>query len=412
MNRRDAIKAIGSVLLAPRWVTGATGSKLQEANGGSGIARGTINVILGNENGLVVLTDSMLSVSSPDGTLKQLPKRGRKLFRLDSTCVCTLAGFTEAPIPFTELEHTIPSVLQQYSERLAENAEQSPYRSNITEKLGQLNFILADEISLLADIRNIPAEASAYEFQLTLAGYDPDGNARIAWSTLKIDPTGQSDWLVSVSEVGGKIISGPKLTSKIRGVKGLAEQIIDHPERYAADPAISRYRRSQDGGQALTTREMKALAQALAHMTAAICPAVGREDQITVLERGSIVEWDQLPFPPETYRTRRFNIIADNIYDPFPPPNLIGPVSGVTNLYVHNDFRGKNVLLDGSYFAANTFRKCAVVYSGGRTNFHLNQDMSSSTLVLSKEVNRNSETAAHLIKDFHWAKITTVEAAN
>jgi len=411
LNRRDAIRAIGGALLASRWATGTTKSKLQEANGGSGIARGTINVILGNENGLVVLTDSMLSVRAPDGTWKQLQKPGRKLFRLDSTCVCTLAGFTEAPIPFTELEHTVPSVLQQYSEQLAHNAEDSPYRSNVTEKLGQLNFILANEISLLADIRNIPAEASAYEFQLTLAGYDPDGNARIAWSTLKIDPSGESDWLVSVSEVGEKVVSGPRLTSKIRGINGLAQKIVDHPEPYAANAAISKYRLSQDSGQPLTSAEMKAFAQVLAHKTALVYPAVGKEDQIAVLERGSIVEWDQAPFPSETYRTRRFNIVADNIYDPSPPPNLIGPVSGVTNLYVHNHFRGKNVLLDDSCFAANTFRDCVVVYRGGRTNFASNQDMSSSTLALSsKEVKRDSKTAAQLIKDFHWAKITTVEA--
>jgi hypothetical protein len=409
VNRRDAIKALGNLLLASGWAPLTAGSKLHVASDGGGIVRGTINVILGNENGLVVLTDSMLSVWAPDRTLKQLPQRGRKLFRLDSTCVCTIAGFTEAPIPFTGLEHTVPSILQQYSQRLIENAEDSAYRSTVTEKLGQLNFILANEISLLADIRNIPAEAGDYEFQLTLAGYDPDGRARIAWSTLKVGRSGKADWLVSVSESGSgeEEVGGPRLTSKIRGVKWLAEKIIDHPERYAAEAAISRYRHSKDSGQALTTGEMKAFAHALARRTAMVCPAVGREDQISVLERGSIIEWDQIPFPTEIYRTRRFNIIADNIYDPFPPPNLIGPTSGVTNLYIHNSFRGKNVLLDDSYFAANTFTDCVIVYRGGRTIFDSNQNIGSSTLALSKGVRRDSKTASHLIRDFHWAKITS-----
>jgi hypothetical protein len=407
VNRRDAIKALGNLLLASGWVPLSAGSKLHVASDGGGIVRGTINVILGNENGLVVLTDSMLSVWAPDRTLKQLQRRGRKLFQLDSSCVCTLAGFTEAPIPFTGLEHTVPSILQQYSQQLVENAEGSSYRSTVNEKLGQLNFILENEISLLADIRNIPAEAGDYEFQLTLAGYDPDGRARIAWSTLKVDRSGKADWLVSESGSGEEEVGGPRLTSKIRGVKSLAEKIIDHPELCAGDAAISRYRHSKDSGQALTTGEMKAFAHALARRTAMVCPAVGREDQISVLERGSIIEWDQIPFPTETYRTRAFNIIADNIYDPFPPPNLIGPTAGATNLYIHNDFRGKNVLLDDSYFAANTFSDCVIVYRGGRTVFVPKQNVGSSTLTLGKGVRRDSKTASHLIRDFHWGKITS-----
>jgi hypothetical protein len=406
VNRRDAIRGLGLVLLASSWADARTGSEVSGKTDG-GPTRGTINVILGNENGLVVLTDSMLSTRGPDGGIKQLERPGKKLFRLDSTTVCTLAGLTEVPIPFTELEHTIPSILQQYSAQLTEIEEDRPsHPLSIREKIKQLNFILANEIQLLADMRNIPTPDSDYEVQLTLAGYDPDGTTKIVWSDLKIDRSDKSDWLVSASDPEEEqVVSGPQLTSKVRGIPDLAEEIIHHPEGYADDVAISRYQHAKDGGQALTIEEMKAFAQSLAHRTASIDHRVGGKDQLAVLERGSIVEWHQDPFPTENYRTRRFNIISDNIFDPHPPPNLIGPTPNVTNLYVNNKFRGNNVLLDDSYFAANTFSDCTVTYRGGRTIFASNQDTTSSTLVIGKEVTRNSETASRLVTDFHWAKI-------
>jgi len=414
VNRRDAIKIIGSVLLTSGWVSSGTASRVSHATDG-GPTRGTINVILGNENGLVVLTDSMLSTRGPDGGIKQLERPGKKLFKLDSTTVCTLAGLTEVPIPFTELEHTIPSILQQYSAQLAEIEEDRPtHPLSIREKIKQLNFILTNEILLLADIRNIPTQDTDYEVQLTLAGYDPDGTTKIAWSDLKIDRSDKSDWLVSASDPEEEeVVSGPQLTSMVRGIPNLAEEIIHHPEGYANDDqAISRYRHSKEGGQALTIEEMKALAQSLAHRTAAIDHRVGGKDQIAVLKRGSIVEWHQDAFPPENYRIRRFNIISESIFDPAPPPNLIGPTPNVTNLYVDNKFRGNNVLLDDSYFAANTFSNCTVTYRGGHTIFAPNQDVSSSTLVLSKEVSRDSETSTRLVNDFHWAKINDNRCAS
>jgi hypothetical protein len=406
LNRRDAIKIIGSVLLTSGWVSSGTPSRVSHVTDG-GPTRGTINVILGNENGLVVLTDSLLSTRGPDGGIQQLERPGKKLFKLDSTTVCTLAGLTEVPIPFAELEHTIPSILQQYSVQLTEIEEDRPtHRLSIREKIKELNYILANEIQLLADIRNIPTRDTDYEVQLTLAGYDPDGTTRIAWSDLKIDRSNKSDWLVSASDPEEEeVVRGPQLTSMVRGIPDLAEEIIHHPEGYVDDAPISRYQHSKDDGHALTVEEMKAFAQSLAHRTAAIDHRVGGKDQIAVLEGGSIVELHQEPFPPENYRTRRFNIISDNIFDPHPPPNLIGPIPNVTHLYVNNKFRGNNVLLDDSYFAANTFSNCTVMYSGGHTIFAPGQDTSSSTLVLSKEVSRESGTASHLVNDFHWAKI-------
>src|ERR1700730_9960007 len=60
-----------------------------------GIAHGTINIALGNKNGLVVLTDSMVPRKYPPGP-RQLPNPGQKLFKLDDRTVRSVAGFASA----------------------------------------------------------------------------------------------------------------------------------------------------------------------------------------------------------------------------------------------------------------------------------------------------------------------------
>src|SRR5437773_8729278 len=62
------------------------------------VVHGTINVALGNKNGIVVLTDSMLTTGD-----HQLPNPGEKLFKLDDHTVCAIAGFVSAPGPARDL---------------------------------------------------------------------------------------------------------------------------------------------------------------------------------------------------------------------------------------------------------------------------------------------------------------------
>jgi hypothetical protein len=412
VNRSNVIKILGCVALCISMSSiGQARLRSLDTKNDRGVARGTINVIMGDENGLVVLTDSMLSQSGPDGKVHPLLRPAQKLFRLDSTSVCTIAGFTEAPIYFPGVEHGISAILQQYAAQLANR----PTSLSLRAKRDELNFILENELSLIADIRNIPAEASQYKFQLTLAGYDTDRKARIVWSTLEITaPPGQSlgaSWLVSVAESGEQEVSGRSLAIKIRGVNRLAEEILDRPDGYASDKAISRYRVSKEGGDSLSLEEMKSLSRALARETSLHYVGVGGDNQVAVLAHGSIIEWEQIVFPPEAYRTFNFNIIMDNIYDPIPEGDFVGPSQGVTNLYVHNGFQQTSVLLDDSYFASNTFTRSVVIYNGGRTLFAPNQDVSSSILAIGTKVDQKSDTASHLIKDFHWAKVITTDDA-
>src|SRR5213593_3458882 len=98
---------MGSILAASLSAAGRSMRSPEDTpHADHGITRGTINVVMGNENGLVALTDSMLTEVLPNGVPRQLPTPGQKLFQLDRTSVCTVAGFIAAPIPFPEVEHT------------------------------------------------------------------------------------------------------------------------------------------------------------------------------------------------------------------------------------------------------------------------------------------------------------------
>ena len=71
------------------------------------VAHGTINIVLANENGLVVLTDSMITAGD-----RQLPEPGQKLFKLDDRTVCAIAGFVSAPAPIRALYTSTSAIIQ------------------------------------------------------------------------------------------------------------------------------------------------------------------------------------------------------------------------------------------------------------------------------------------------------------
>jgi hypothetical protein len=95
---------------------------------------GTINIVLANQNGAIVETDSRLSY-------KGVPKgEGQKLFQLDDHTVCAIAGFYTAPLPqflgYSPTPATIPTMVDEY----------------LKERRGQLGDSLAEKMDSLVEI--------------------------------------------------------------------------------------------------------------------------------------------------------------------------------------------------------------------------------------------------------------------
>jgi len=104
----------------------------QTKNGG--VSRGTINIILANQNGIVALTDSM--VTSNGRQLPELPFQ--KLYTLDDHTVCTIAGFLAAPAGAADIYIDAGALIREYSRQLSNNPQQT-----IREKLTSLGFLFS-----------------------------------------------------------------------------------------------------------------------------------------------------------------------------------------------------------------------------------------------------------------------------
>jgi hypothetical protein len=107
---------------------------------------GTINVVLANKNGIVVLTDSMLTA----GLNKQLQTPGKKLFRLDDHSVCAIAGIIASPSgSYKELDLSTVAIVDDYARKTSAGPP-----ITIRQKLTELAFLLNINLSAVENVLN------------------------------------------------------------------------------------------------------------------------------------------------------------------------------------------------------------------------------------------------------------------
>jgi len=166
-------KLLGNVVLPLCLMTGT----VTYPQDGTKTSQGTVNIALANANGIVLLTDSVQSHREADGWHQMQPVQ--KLFRLDDKTVCSIAGFASETgwIPQqlnTEVAGIIADVKDQLSERPV---------GELDAKLGAIGFLVGHYIDLIANRREIvvgPSTPSdAYAFEVIVAGYDVDGEAKL-----------------------------------------------------------------------------------------------------------------------------------------------------------------------------------------------------------------------------------------
>ena len=259
-----------------------------------GVSRGTINIVLANQNGIVALTDSMVT---SDG--HQLPEPAQKLFQLDDRTFCTIAGFLAAPGP-SDIYIDSSALVHEYARQLSSKPPQT-----IREELTSLAFLFRLQLSAIATIRagtGSPTDLQNYESELTVAGYDTDGVARIGQITLGTMATGNS--LTSEILDGSITDVGKLLVTKLAGQPDVAQQLLDDPELAKDDAALAAYATSmrQDRGESLTIAQMRALASRLAEYTAQKYRSVGGDNQVAVLQNGRVLTVEQPTFFPARKR--------------------------------------------------------------------------------------------------------------
>lgn len=397
MRARGLCAVVGLVSLAFSSAQAADEKPMQD-----GVSHGTVNIVLANGNGMVVLTDSMVT---RDG--KQLPDQPeQKLFKLDDRTVCAIAGFLAAPGP-SDLYMSSGALLHEYAQQLSSKPPQ-----NVREKLEMLSFLFQLQLWAIATIRagtGSPTDLQNYESQVTVAGYDTDGTAKIGQIVLWIAPTGNT--LTSAVTEPSITEVGRPLVFKLAGVREIAEELLKDPSSAKDEPTLAAYANSlrEDRGQSLTIAQMKTLASRLAKLTADKCSGVGGEDQIAVVQDGRVLTLDQPIFPALPKALVHFDIVVDSFIGGTDPPTfpamsegaIIFP-PGTTLLFLRTRLDHVRRPLDGNYFFGDSFNNCILVYNGGPFYFDKNNQVERTALFLGPDVKTNEPKVQELIHNFKW----------
>jgi hypothetical protein len=383
------------------------------------VLTGTVNIVLANGNGIVVLTDSnQTGWQGHSGEPFTYPRPGQKLFVLDDYTVCTIAGFGSKAFPgYPELTSSAAALLDRYSRELRNNKQIHSFR----EKLTSLEYLFG---MLLSTVGNLPRSDGEkdedYDFQLILAGYDTNGTGKLGKIVMGgTRPSGGT--FRPVTKQLSEIPVPRELVYETAGMGGAAENILEHPEQLSEEPEIGRYLTSKPNhGSSLTISDMEALAKSLARHTAMVNRhyignfgrvwwPVGGSDQIAILERGSIQKIDQ---PTALFEERRLNMPPFSLVMKLTAP--IGVDTSRSNslfLYLNSVFLGGIVHLDGAYFFEDDFSNVTFYYDGGVLGFDPSNGVTDCVLTLGPHADRKSPAVQDLIARFPWKNVRRVNYA-
>jgi hypothetical protein len=383
------------------------------------VAHGTINIVLGNENGIVVLTDSRITLGN--GNLS--PDPAQKLFKLDDRSVCTFAGFAYAPGSGDFFYTSTSAIIQEFSRQLSLTTQPI----SLEEKTHALSYILARQLTVLATLRDATKQATdplGYSVQLTVVGYDIDGSPKIVQVTLRNTASMQhvagalTDLWEEVPFPSAVIEVGKPLVPRLAGIRYIADSILDDPRKLESEPAIRKYAdaKGMDGGQSLTITDMKDLAVQLALQTSKKERGVGGANQVAILQKGRVVSVEQAtyPIPPKLLLDFVFTLSSLYEYQVGPFFNSDSPfpsVGAVTRnqLFVKCFFSGVRINLDNNYFSGDLLHNSIVVYDGSEAMHFGKNDVRNCILVIGPHAKRDTERVKHLVHDFTWLQVVYQE---
>ncbi len=369
-----------------------------------GVVHGTINVALGNKNGLVVLTDSMVTVTST-ARAHQLAAPGEKLFKLDDRTVCAVAGFASAPAfspqaALPDLNTSTSAIIHEYIRQSARQPRQS-----IAEKLRVLAVLFRMHLEMIANVRDALGNATAisnYRFQLIVAGYDTDDKPKIGRITLRTANVNGS-LMSNVDEAATIQNVQEQLLWMLNGMPDKAEQILQHPEAEANDPVLGLYATSlrENGGRSLTVEQMVELAKRLAYYTHEVHSEVGGPNQVAVFQNSQTLRIEQPNFPEPPRPLFRFSLVVNSHFS----YSSVVFAKGVPFIFVRCSFAGMQHDLDGHYYIGSDFTDSVLTYDGGGASLGKTNQVTNSVLLIGPNAILEDRTLSDLIATFPWSGI-------
>jgi hypothetical protein len=406
------------------------------------LSHGTVNILLANSNGLVAVTDSMLTVS---GRFAEHNPTGTKLFKLDDRTVCTMAGEYRTPGPNSRssLELLVPQVMNDFATEL-----RTKRNSNLAfeRKAQRLSALFERRMTINLQFLATANEdiSKIQDLYLTIAGYDIDGQLKIAEITFR--PTKNQDGvfyipavrppseLLPACEVSAGVdpqsdylrLGQPSL--KIRtvrqhlfcevvGLAHVAEDLLKNPDRHRDLPAIAMYLDADLQNRSLSIDEMRVLALELERQTARAEDANGRrwvggEPQVATLSAGKVVDFVSNPIAEEPKTGTGTGLDLTRVYQttmtcqsPEMQHFAVGDPKRM-NGQMSAKLINCGQTLDGFLFHDSTFIDSRIVYLGiGELAFADTNVVQGSTLVLGSNVDLKRPDVHHLICGFDWKTI-------
>jgi hypothetical protein len=408
-NRRKKLRLNSLVFLLTTFLPLNQLAHGQDAKPPKGSLHGTVNVVLGDANGIVVLTDSMLT--DQDG--RQVPYPGQKLFVLDDRSVCTIAGLYEGAGAFKELNVSTRSKIYAFANGL--KGIEKPL--TLEEELSGLVFLFGFVIDTMANANDLEhVKFTNPTIELTVAGYDLDGEGKVLKATVSIQHR-RFQGYDTVVAYEPPVIVRDQLVHQTAGMNKEVEATLKDPMAPVADPVLSKYLlASTQRGGILSLDEMNQLASRLARRAADAHPEVGGDDQVALLRKDLPPEIHQHKFedpPPsptiDVYNQMTFTTTSASLPDAAARlkanrPTLTGR-RHVAGLYIESAITSQWIPMDDNLFIGDTFEGCTFYYDGGETELDKTDNVYDSDLLLGPHADLGGPVAQHLLMDFKWLNV-------
>jgi hypothetical protein len=396
---------------------------------------GTLNLVLANRNGFVIITDSRRSSQPPfqflcSGRMSDHCDDSQKLFRTGPKSAVAIAGFAAggAGTPF-DLE--IASILRRKfgADGLSDDAifgtNGLPERDS-TKQVGDWCALVLEPALIGIESFELMGRPHTYAeigarlghpyFALTVAGISHDKLPhirKIDFLFTSIYPLFGVDTDTPLFQLADREQKADHFISESAGIVDVADQILKGQTvdtEALEDRAVKKYlaRRSAGRLDGLSLKDMKALAVSILRATERKHgPGVGGGDEIGVFTAKKNSEW-YLPDLPQTTTlpipfvlraglsigAERSTWIPDfsqvTAFEPFLLQEEEGRI--VPQLFLGNAFRDVTVRVDGNYFIGNHFASVTFLYDGGPQLLADNR-YDSCTVIISRGafVDRNFE---------------------
>ncbi len=355
---------------------------------------GTVNIVLANKNGAVVVTDSRLSYNgSARGD-------GPKLFRLDSTTICAIAGFYSdqgptAPTGSFPAATTIPYMVTRYQHQLG---GRNPL--TLDQKLDIFAGVFQFELGFVAAARQAASQgqSSPSVSQITLIGFE---KSKIVILSEDLVPHIDSGVLTYLAKNKLRQEVASEFVTHLAGITDVAATTLKNPDvaRSSKDPILHFMGNSlvTDGGANLTVHDLALIARKLASLTASRYPnEVGGPLETAELADGKVLSFDSIPSDDNIFQGMRMRFPGmkahhtSSAISPIQPPDIV--------LVEDGEFDHTSQVLDNLIIVSSKFEGSHLRYNGSpRTYFGSDNLLVDTDLTLGPGVSQDSA----FVKNMH-----------